>query len=203
MEQGTPEWLAARCGKLTASRIADAAAKTKTGWGASRSNLMAELLVERLTGSPTAGYESSAMAWGRENEAYARAAYEFYRDCSVELVGLIDHPRITMAAASPDGLVGGAGLVEFKCPNSATHIDTLLSSTIDGRYITQIQWQMACTGRVWCDYCSFDPRLPERLRLFVKRVPRDNARISELEALAEDFLREVSTKELALAAMLA
>lgn len=203
MEQGSPEWMAARAGRLTASRMPLAIARTKSGWGASRANLMAELLVERITGQPAPSYESAAMVWGTENEPYARAAYEFHRDVTVDLVGFVEHPRIAMAGASPDGFVGADGLVEFKCPNSATHIDTLLSSTIDGRYITQIQWQMACTGRVWCDYCSFDPRLPERLRLFVKRVPRDNARISELEALAEDFLREVSTKELALAAMLA
>lgn len=189
--QGTPEWIAARVGSLGASRVADAIAQTKTGWGASRKNLLAELVAERLTGHPADKFTNAAMQWGTETEPLARAAYEFFHDVEVTQVGLVRHPKVIGAHASPDGLVGDAGLIEIKCPNTATHIDTLLSRSIDGKYLTQMQFQMACTGREWCDFVSFDPRLPERLRLFVQRVPRDPKRISELEQLVSEFLFEV------------
>ena len=201
--QRTPEWLAARAGRLTASRLPLAIARTKSGWGASRANLMAELLVERITGQPVPSYESAAMAWGTENEPFARAAYEFYRDVTVDLVGFIEHPRIAMAGCSPDGVVGADGLVEFKCPNSATHIETLLSKRFDGRYLTQCQWQLATTGCKWVDLTSFDPRMPEHLRLFVLRIERDDDYIAELESLAEDFLRELAEKVMRLGALAA
>lgn len=191
MIQGTEEWHAARLGKLTASRFADAIAKTRTGWGASRLNLRAQLVTERLTGLPAKTYTNGAMQWGIETEPQARAAYEFARDATVEQVGFIDHPSIPMAGASPDGLVGADGLIEIKCPGTATHIDTLLSGSVSDRYVIQMQWQMACTARAWCDFASFDPRLPERMRLWVKRVERDDKRIAELEDLARLFLTEV------------
>jgi putative phage-type endonuclease len=200
MMQGSPEWYAARLGKVTASRIADLMARTKTGWGASRANYMAEMLVERLTGQPADGYESPAMRWGTEQEPFARAAYEFRTDTDVALVGFVAHPTIAAAGASPDGLVGDAGQVEIKCPNTATHIDTLLAGSIPQKYVDQMQWQMACTGRAWCDFVSFDPRMPESMRLWVQRVPRDYARIAALEAAVCDFLAELDAKEAALRA---
>lgn len=201
MDQRTEEWFHARVGKATASRIADIVAKTKSGWGASRANYCAELVAERMTGKPAAGHENAAMRWGTDTEPQARAAYEFFRDASVVEVGFIDHPAITMSGASPDGLVGDDGLVEIKCPNTATHIDTLLARTVPAKYIAQMSWQMACTGRRWCDYVSFDPRMPQNLQLFVKRIERDDVLIAQLEADVTEFLREVAEKVLRLGAL--
>ena len=192
--QGSSEWLAARCGMVTASRVADVIAKTKVGWGASRGNYMAELIAERLTGQPAQSYTNAAMQWGTETEPQARAAYEFFRDATVVQVGLVPHPTIPMTAASPDGLVGDDGLVEIKCPNTATHIDTLLGQSVPGKYGTQMQWQMACTCRQWCDFVSFDPRMPAHLSLFVKRVFRDDKAIAELESAVTEFLAELDGK---------
>lgn len=196
--QGTQEWSLARVGSLGASRVADAIARTKSGWGSSRANLMAELIAERLTGVPALTYTNAAMQWGTEKEPEARAAYAFYSNTDVVEVGLIRHPTIVGTHASPDGLVGPDGLVELKCPLTATHIDTLLGEPIPDKYDVQMQWQMACTGAQWCDWVSYDPRMPEAMRFFVQRVPRDNARIAEVEKLVSDFLREVAEKEIAL-----
>jgi putative phage-type endonuclease len=192
--QGSEEWKLARCGSLGASRLADAVARTKAGYGASRANLMAELLVERLTGIPTEGFVSSAMQWGTEKEPDARAAYEFRSDVEVSQVGIVPHSAIAGTHASPDGLVGDDGLIEIKCPVTATHVETLLGDEIPGKYVTQMQWQMACTGRAWCDFVSFDPRMPESMSLFVKRVQRDDVRIAELELEARKFLAELDAK---------
>lgn len=191
IEQGSPEWFAARLGKVTASRVADVIAKTKTGWGASRTNYAAELVAERLTGASAEKFSNAAMAWGTEKEPDARAAYEFYSDATVDLVGFVAHPTIRNAGASPDGRVGVDGLVEIKCPNTATHIETLLGGSVPSKYVTQMQWQMACEGRQWCDFVSYDPRLPESMALFVRRVSRDQAMIEGLEKDVSAFLREV------------
>lgn len=191
MIQGSDEWVKARLGKVTASRVADVIAKTKTGWGASRKNYLAELVSERLTGLPADQYTNAAMQWGIDQESLARSAYAFFRDAEIEEVGFVDHPRIAMSGASPDGLVGTDGLLELKCPNTATHIDTILTLAIPDKYIVQMQYQMACTDRAWCDFASFDPRLPEKLRLIVRRVERDPARIRELESDVIAFLAEL------------
>lgn len=196
--QGSPEWFAIRCGKVTASRVADVVARTKTGWGASRANYMIELVAERLTGEPTKGHVSRAMQWGSDTEVEARRAYEFYRDADVVATGFVPHPHVEHSGASPDGLVGDDGLVEIKCPNVATHIDTLLSATVPDEYVTQMYWQMACTGRQWCDFVSFDPRMPEAMRLFVRRVQRDGLAIAQLEKLVTAFLDELDAKVAAL-----
>jgi putative phage-type endonuclease len=198
MEQRSEAWYAARLGKVTASRIADLMARTKTGYGASRANYMAELICERLTGVKADSYINAAMQWGIDNEAGAKAAYSFMTDTVVDDVGFVDHPGIGMAGASPDGLVGADGLIEVKCPNSASHIDTLLSETIDRKYILQMQWQMACTGRKWCDFVSFDPRLPAEMQLWIKRVPRDGAKINEIHEEVRTFLAELDAKVSAL-----
>jgi putative phage-type endonuclease len=194
MEQRTTEWHQARLGKVTASRVADVIAKTKTGYGASRANLMADLICERLTGQPASTFSNAAMEWGTEQEPHARAAYSARTGELVEEVGFVDHPSVANSGASPDGLVGDDGLVEFKCPATATHLDTLLAQTVPGKYIAQMQWQMACTGRKWCDFCSYDPRLPEHLRMFVKRVTRDNEYIKTLETEVTKFLAELDEK---------
>jgi len=192
--QGSDEWRAARLGKVTASRISDVTARIKNGWGASRANYMAELLVERLTGMPTEGYTNSAMQWGNEQEPVARSTYEFMRDCAVELAEFVDHPKISMSGASPDGLIGGDGLIEIKCPQTATHIETLQGAAVPGKYIAQIQWQLACTGRAWCDWVSFDPRMPANMQLFVQRIERDDKLIAELEDHVRTFIAELDAK---------
>lgn len=190
-EQGSEEWLMDRCGRVTASRIADLMARTKSGYSASRANYAAQLVAERLTGCVQASFTNAAMIHGTETEPEARRAYEFFVDCDVQQVGFIPHPEIEMAGASPDGLVGGDGLLELKCPNTATHIDTLLTGCIPDKYLKQMAFQMACTGRAWCDYASYDNRLPERMRLFVKRVERDNDAIAEIEREVCAFLAEI------------
>lgn len=192
--QGTAEWHAVRLGKVTASRVADVVAKTQKGWGASRANYAAQLIAERLTGVVGESYTNAAMVHGTETEPEARRAYEFYQDIDVEQIAFVEHPSIGLTGASPDGLVGTDGLVEIKCPNTATHIDTLLAQKVPAKYITQMQWQMACTGREWCDFVSYDPRMPEAMRMFIKRIDRDPVLIKELEMEVAVFLHEVMLK---------
>jgi putative phage-type endonuclease len=192
--QGTSDWYAQRLGKVTASRVADVIGRTKTGYAASRANYAAELLVERLTGTPTPSFTNAAMQWGVDNEPLARAAYAQTMGVDVYETSFVDHPEIAMSGASPDGLVLEDGLVEIKCPNTATHLETLESGAIPARYLTQMQWQMACTGRDWCDFASFDPRLPPALCLFIKRVPRDVSMIVDLENEVTGFLAELDAR---------
>lgn len=194
MEQRTEEWFSARLGKVTASRVADVVAKTKSGYSASRANYMAQLVVERMTNKQAESYSNAAMEWGTEQEPLARAAYEAEVGVLVDEVGMIDHPTVEMSGASPDGLVGHDGLVEIKCPTTATHIDTLMGEEAPKKYYDQMQWQMSCTGRKWCDFVSFDPRMPEGLQLFVKRVERNDEYIAMLESEVATFLQEVSDK---------
>lgn len=198
MEQRTQEWIEARLGKVTASRVADLMARTKTGYGASRGNYMAELLCDRLTGEQTDRFTSAEMQRGTDLEPEARAAYSFIHSTPVQECGFVVHPVIEGFGASPDGLIGDVGLVEIKCPNTATHVDYLLSQTVPGKYVTQMMAQMACTGRTWCDFVSYDPRLPDDLQLFVKRVHRDKDAIADMEKEIETFLAELKDKELKL-----
>lgn len=192
--QGSPEWLAARLGRVTASRVADVIARTKSGPAASRTNYAAELIAERLTGRPAERYRSAEMIWGNETEPQACAAYSFRCDTDVAPAGFVAHPSIAMSGASPDGLIGTDGLLEIKCPNTATHLDALLRAHVPERYVAQMQFQMACTGRAWCDFVSFDPRLPEPMRLFVARLVREEPRILALEGEVERFLAEIATR---------
>ena len=194
IEQRSDQWFAARIGKVTASRVADVLAKTKTGYSATRDNYMAQLVCERLTGEKGESFTNAAMQHGTDTEPLARAAYEALKDVLVDEVGFVPHPSIKMAGASPDGLVGDDGLIEIKCPNTATHIDTLLNQSVPTKYFTQMQFQMACTGREWCDFVSFDNRLPEELQLFVKRVPRDETYIKLMEAEIVQFIVELDEK---------
>lgn len=189
--QGSAEWLAERAGCLTASAIADMLAKTKTGESASRANLRARLVAERLTGMPQDSFSSSAMKWGNEQEPFARAAYEIASGNLVDQVGLVMHPAIPFAGASPDGLVDESGLVEIKCPNTATHIEYLLAGVPPKKYQPQMLWQMECTGRKWCDFVSFDPRMPENMQLFIVRFHRDEKALDEIRNEAIAFLAEV------------
>jgi putative phage-type endonuclease len=193
MEQRTDDWFAARLGKVTASRVADVIAKTKTGYGAGRANYMADLVVERLTGQKASSFTNAAMEWGTEQEPNAKAAYAAKTGILVEDVGFIDHPTVAMSGASPDGLAE-EGLVEIKCPNTATHLEYIFEGKPPQKYVTQMQWQMACAGKPWCDFVSYDPRLPERLQLLVVRVPRDDDYIKMLEQEVTIFLQELDDK---------
>lgn len=193
-EQYTDDWYNARLGRVTASKIADVVARTKSGWGASRATYMADLIAERLTGTARESFTNAAMQWGTDTEPTARDDYAFVTDAEVTQVGFVCHPDIDMAGASPDGLVGDDGLLEIKCPNTATHIDTLLGAPIDGKYIKQTQWQMSCCERAWCDYVSYDPRLPASMQLHIQRVGRDDKMIADLERDVREFLIEVDTK---------
>jgi len=194
-EQRTEEWFRERMGKVTASRIADIMAKTKSGRGASRKNYMMELLVERLTGEREESYINAAMQRGIDEEPIARAEYELDRGVLVEEVGFVRHPSIEMSGASPDGLVGDDGMIEIKCPNTATHVETFITKAVDRRYMLQMQWQMACAGCEWCDFVSFDSRMPAELAMVVIRVPRDEVIIAEITREVTDFLADLATLE--------
>jgi len=198
--QGTDEWRLARAGSLGASAVHEAVARTKTGWGASRANRMATLVIETLTGQPQDTYQNAAMLAGVEREPDARAAYQFEIGQRVAQVGIVKHPTIGWTHASPDGLVGEDGLLEIKCPQPAQHLASLLGEPIAEKYVTQMQWQMGCTGRAWCDFVSYNPDFPEPMRLLIQRVQRDDAMIADLEREVVVFLNEMHAKVFALRA---
>lgn len=190
-EQGTPEWLSLRAGKVTGSRISDVLATIKKGEAATRRNYRTEILVETLTGIPVDQFVSKEMQWGTDQEPFARAAYELHQDVMVSTVGFAVHPFIPRFGASPDGLLGEDGLVEIKCPNTSTHLEYLLAGVVPSDYEPQMLAGMACTGRAWCDFVSFDPRLPAHLQLFVRRFHRDELKIADMEGKVLKFLEEV------------
>lgn len=196
--QGTDAWRAARAGSLGASQVHEALAKTAKGWGASRENIRARLVAERLTGAALESFTNEAMRWGTDHEPAAREAYSFVQGVSVVEVGLFKHPTIDGTHASPDGLVDNDGLVEIKCPNTATHIATLRGIPIADKYVKQMQWQMAVCDRRWCDFVSYDPRMPVDMQLIIQRVERDDDLIADLAAGIADFLAEVDAEVAAL-----
>lgn len=191
-EQRSDEWYANRCGQLGASQISKALAKGKSGAESStRRNLIAELVSMRLTGVAPEGFTSAAIQWGIDNEPIARSAYEVKHGVFVDQIGWVPHPSIEWTGCSPDGLIGDDGLTEIKCPNTATHIDYLLSGKVPSEYQLQMLWQMEVTDRKWCDFVSFDPRLPEDLQLFVIRYQREDERLIEVRDDVIKFLKEV------------
>jgi putative phage-type endonuclease len=190
--QGTAEWLAARAGSLGASSMGDALAKTKTGWGASRANLKARLVTERITGVPTETFTNDAMRRGIELEPQARAMYSFHSGHDVAEVGIVLHPTIKHSHCSPDGLIGDDGMVEIKCCGAARHIEMLTDSPPEDRYVKQCLWQMACTGRKWVDLTYFHPDLPEAMQLVIHRIERNDALIIDMEDEVSAFLAEVA-----------
>lgn len=195
MIQHSAEWYEARRGKVTASRVGDVIRKLKGGdYSTARANYMMELLAERLGGEVAERFQSAEMRWGSEQEVEAIAAYEWRRNIDVTACGFIDHPSLA-AGTSPDGLVDDDGLVEIKCPNTVQHVETLLSGRPPEKYAAQMMWHMACTGRAFCDFVSFDPRLPDAMRLFVRRVHRDAECIEMLEAAVGQFLAELEEME--------
>ena len=199
MEQRTDDWFAARLGKVTASSLYKVLAKTKTGYGADRGNYMTQLVLERVTNSKADSYTNAAMQWGIDQEPFARAAYEAKAGVMVDEVAFVQHPTIDAAGASPDGLVGNDGMVEIKCPDSKTALECWLSdSPVEGKYFAQMQWQMRCADRAWCDYVVFDPRMPAKAQLFVTRVVRDDKWLADTEVEVVKFLAEVDAKVAAL-----
>lgn len=197
--QQTPEWYAARLGKVTASSVHKVLARTKTGYGADRANYLTQLVLERVTGTKADSYTNAAMQWGIDQEPFARAAYEAAKGLLVDEVGFVQHPTIAMAGASPDGLVGDDGMVEIKCPDSKTALECWLSEDpVESKYFAQMQWQMRCADRAWCDYVVFDPRMPIKAQLFIHRVNRNDTWIKVTEMEVEKFLGEVDSKVAAL-----
>ncbi|EAR9945704.1 YqaJ viral recombinase family protein [Salmonella enterica] len=195
MLQRSPEWFAARCGKVTSSRLYDVMARTKSGYAASRQNYMAELICQRLTGKPEEGFTNAAMMRGTELEPVAREMYALNEfDAVISEVGLIDHPTIAGFAASPDGLVNDDGLIEIKCPNTWTHLQTLKTGVPKRQYLLQMHAQMMCTGRKWCDFVSFDDRLPPELAYFKTRINFDEVLAEEIEQEVVKFLTELETE---------
>ncbi len=191
VSQNTPEWHALRCGKVTASRVADIMRKTKSGDSKMRARYLGELVAERLSGVQHTGFKSADMEWGQQTEAQARDLYSLLYDATMTPAAFVDHPLIAMCGASPDHLVNDDGLIEVKCPATHTHIEQLLGGPVDPDYIKQMQWQIACTGRAWCDFCSYDPRMPPEMQLFVQRFERDDVMIRDMEKQVTDFLAEV------------
>jgi putative phage-type endonuclease len=192
IKQGTPEWFAMRAGRVTASRVADVIAKTKTGYSASRKNYMDELVKERFGVMPEP-FTNAAMQWGTEQEPFARMEYESRTGNMVLEVGFVHHPSIEMAGASPDGVIG-EGLLELKAPNTSTHFDYLLAGEVPSKYLAQLGWQLACTGAEWVDFVSYDPRAPEGLQYFQVRYNRDDDYIAMLEDEVRKFLIEVDER---------
>lgn len=199
--QGSDEWRLLRCGSLGASQIAGALARTKAGWSASRANVQAALIAERLTGVPEETFVSAAMQRGKDLEAEARLAYELRTGASVQEVGLVRHPTIAGTHASPDGLIGEDRLIEIKVPNVATHLDYLISQQIPMNYQQQMAWQLICTRRKHCDFCSYAPSLPPSMQLFIKPFELRVAWATELESEVSEFLKEVDAKIDALTAI--
>jgi len=197
--QGSEAWQMVRCGKVTASRLADVLAKTKSGYSSSRANYMTQLVLERVTGTKAESYTNAAMLHGVTQEPFARAAYEAHTGQMVEEVGFLPHPEIADAGASPDGLVGDDGMVEIKCPASSTALEVWLAHSqggnpVDAKYYAQMQWQMRCAGRSWCDYVVFDPRMPAKAQLFIFRVVRNDEWLKTAESEVVTFLAEVDAK---------
>ena len=191
MEQGTEEWLKARLGKATASMISDILAGGK---GLVKANYETQLIAERLTGEVPEHFTSPAMEWGTLKEPEARLAYELRTGNRVMTAGFVDHHNISMAGASPDGLIDADGLIEIKCPNTKTHLKLLDDGKINRKYLYQMLWQMACTKRTWCDFVSYDPRLPSNLRLKIIRVVPNGTEIEDLEENVLKFLEGVDRK---------
>jgi putative phage-type endonuclease len=195
LQPGTSEWLQFRCGSVGASDAPSVVRRIKSGgYSADRESLLAAKVLERLTNVPVTIPKTFAMLQGQEREPEARLIYSMLRDIEVEEIDPVPHPRIQWSHASPDGYVGALGLVEIKCPQPAAHLDTLLTETISGDYMVQMQWQMAVTGRDWCDYASFNPDFPSHLQLWIKRVPRDQKRILELEREVQTFIKEIQLR---------
>jgi len=192
LEQGTEEWKLARLGHVSASNVAAVMSKGKDGAeSAIRRNYKIKIVAERLTNLPQESYKNAAMEWGNEQEPFARMAYEAARNVLVEKTGFWKHETKNWIGVSPDGLVGEYGLIEIKCPNTTTHLEYLWDDVVPTEYRKQVQMQLWVTGRTWCDFVSYDPRLPAKNQLFIKRCERDEKLIAAMEQDVDVFLGEI------------
>jgi hypothetical protein len=190
--QGSELWLKLRCGYVTASRVKDAIDVTTKGkFTAARAEYRSELISERLTGIPYPRFVTRDMQWGLDHEAEARAAYELHAEELVDTTGFVIHPQVSMFGASPDGLVGNDGLIQIKCPSTKTHLDWIQTGVVPVDHVFQMLAEMSCTGREWCDFVSFDPRMPSHLQLFVRRYERDEKLIRAQDEGIADFNHEI------------
>lgn len=195
MQQHSAEWWAIRCGRVTASRVGDVMARTQKGaYTAARGHYLKEKVAERITGKPRDRRRVKSLDDRLDLEPDARAAYEFYSDAIVELAGFIEHPSIPFAGASPDGLVGTDGGIEIKCCDPEQHLEIITAEAIDPDYIYQCHFNIACTERLWWDFTAFNPEMPEELKLWVKRIERDDILIAKMEHEVVEFLAEVDQK---------
>ena len=194
LEQGSDEWKQARLGHVTASNMAEVMSKGKgTAEAVGRYKYKVRLVAERLTMTAGESYTNAAMQWGIEQEQFACIAYEAQKETFVDKIGFVLHPDIKWLGVSPDRIVGHEGLIEVKCPNTTTHLDYLFENKVPAEYYKQIQCQLWVTGRQWCDFVSYDPRLPKRNQLLIVRTERDESLIKEMEAETLKFLAEVET----------
>ena len=195
IEQGTEAWLEIRRGKVTASKMKDVMAKGRGKEPSkTRQKYMTQLLVERLTGQSEDFYVNAAMEWGTEHEPQARLVYEFLHDVEVKQIAFADHPTVEMFGASPDGLIGDDGGLEIKCPLSSTHIEWMLADEVPVEHVKQMMTCMAVTGRKWWDFMSYDPRMPQHLQTFVKRLDRDEQMVVKIEDATQKFNAELSER---------
>lgn len=194
LEQGSDEWKQARLGHVTASNMAEVMSKGKgTAEAVGRYKYKVRLVAERLTMTAGESYTNAAMQWGIEQEQFACIAYEAQKETFVDKIGFVLHPDIKWLGVSPDRIVGHEGLIEVKCPNTTTHLDYLFDNKVPAEYYKQIQCQLWVTGRQWCDFVSYDPRLPKRNQLLIVRTERDESLIKEMEVQTLQFLAEVET----------
>lgn len=192
-QQRTEAWYAARAGKVTASPILKVYKRIRGGgYSKERETYKYQLIAERLVGTTISQQRNAAMQRGIEKEAEARDRYQRITNLPVTEAPFVPHPHIGDAGASPDGYVGDEGLVEIKCPTSQTAVEVLLTEEVDDQYLAQIQWQLACTGRAWCDYVVFDDRLPPSMQMFVKRIERNDELIRSVEKEVREFIAEIS-----------
>jgi len=191
MDQRTDEWFAARLGKVTASRIIDILTVAGKPEPAKRRIYRTALICERFTGKREQGFTNDAMQRGTDLEPVARSVFEMQRNVTVVEVGFIDHPTVPMSGASPDGLIDDKSIIEIKCPQPSTHLDTMMDKKVPTKYIPQIQWQLACTGRELCYFTSYCPEIGNGLELAVFEVPRDDSYINMLETEVERFNKEI------------
>lgn len=192
-DQRSADWYKARAGCITASRFKDVIARGKSGYLKARSDYLMEIVTERLTGEPIMKSWGNSGEYGTSMEDYARLAYEAETGIMVLESDFILHSTLSNVGCSPDGLIGEEGGEETKCPSSSlVHLTTILNDEMPPEHMPQVQGNMACTGRAWWDFVSYDGRMPDYLRLFITRIERDNDYIKNLENEIKKFDKEVS-----------
>ena len=185
MQQRSDEWYAVKCGKISASSVSDVLAGGK---GITRKKYMMRLLAENVSGIPQETYKNGAMEWGIETEPLAKRAYEDSNYVAVKEVGFVEIDEFT--GCSPDGMIGDDGLIEIKCPNTSTHLGYILENKMPSEYVLQVQMQLWVCDRKWCDFVSYDPRVPKR-PLWSIRVERNEEKITEIKDGIKKFVAEM------------